>query len=425
MHARATLPNGVRILTSTVPYVRSVSIGFFFSVGSRYEIAPLAGASHFIEHMLFKGSERYPTAQVISESVEGVGGILDAATDKELTVYSAKIASAHFDLAFGVLADMVRHPLLDPKEMEKERHVIIEELGMYRDSPQEWVSVIGDETVWPNLPLGREVAGTRETVSAITRAEMEAYRISHYVPRNLVLGVVGDVEHARVVEAAERLLGDWDHHPAPLWIPCPWPLDVPRLRLEYRKTEQTNLCLYGGGLAHKDPDNYALSLLNAILGDGMASRLFLEVRERQGLAYDVSSSPVNYHDTGAFVIYAGIEPSRTVAALQAILGELRRMREEPVGKAELARAKEYTKGRLALRLEDTSSVASWLGVQEALLDEVRELDETMARYDVVSADDIQRLAQALFTDEQLRLAIIGPHKDPAQLERMLRVEGQG
>jgi predicted Zn-dependent peptidase len=194
------------------------------------------------------------------------------------------------------------------------------------------------------------------------------------------------------------------------------------VRVEYRKTEQTNLCLYAGGLAHKDLDNYALGLLNAILGDGMASRLFLEVREQQGLAYDISSSPVNYHDTGAFVIGAGVEPGRIVAALEATLGELRRLREEPVGDAELARAKEYTKGRLALRLEDTSSVASWLGVQEAILNEVRELDETMAHYDAVTPGDIQRLARALFTDEQLRLAIIGPHKDPHQLDRVLHIE---
>lgn len=422
MHARATLSNGVRILTSTVPSVRSVSIGFFFGVGSRYETTHQAGVSHFIEHMLFKGSTRYPTARVISESIEGVGGILDAATDKELTVYSAKIASAHFELAFGVLADMVRHPLLDPSELEKERRVILDELSMYRDSPQEWVSVIGDETVWPNdLPLGREVAGTRETITAISRAEIEAYRTSHYVPGNLVLGVVGDVEHARVVEAAERLLGDWERRPVPPWTPCPRPLDVPHVRVEYRKTEQTNLCLYAGGLSHKDPDNYALGLLNAILGDGMASRLFLEVREQQGLAYDISSSPANYHDTGTFVIGAGVEPGHTVAALKAILGELRRLREEPLGSEELDRAREYTKGWLALRLEDTSSVASWLGVQEVILDEVRELDETLARYDAVTADDVQRLAQALFTDEQLRLAVIGPHKDPAQLDRILRL----
>jgi predicted Zn-dependent peptidase len=354
-----------------------------------------------------------------SKTIEGVGGILDAATDKELTVYSAKIASRHFDLAMELLADMVRHPLMQPAELEKERRVIIEELSMYRDSPSEWVSVLGDETMWPDLPLGREVAGTRETVTNMSREAVEAYRVSHYVPDNLVVAVAGDVEHERVVRAVERLLGDWEPRPAPLWSPCLPPAGVPRVRLEQRKTEQTNFCLYTPGLSHKDPDYYALALLNAILGDGMASRLFLEVRERQGLAYDVSTSPVSFFDTGAFVVYAGVEPTRTVAALKAILRELDAVRREEVPEAELARAKEYTKGRMALRLEDTHSVASWLGGQEALLDEVRELDEALERVDAVSRDDIHRLARALFVDDALRLAIIGPHKAAAQFEREL------
>lgn len=421
MHARATLSNGIRVLSSPMSYVRSVSVTFFFGVGSRYESADLSGVSHLIEHMLFKGSRRFPSAQIISETIEGVGGILDAATDKELTVYSAKIASRHFDLAMELLADMVRHPLMQPAELEKERRVIIEELSMYRDSPSEWVSVLGDETMWPDLPLGREVAGTRETVTNMTREAVEAYRVSHYVPDNLVVAVAGDVEHERVVEAVERLLGDWEPRPAPLWSPCLPPAAVPRVRLEQRKTEQTNFCLYTPGLSHKDPDYYALALLNAILGDGMASRLFLEVRERQGLAYDVSTSPVSFFDTGAFVVYAGVEPARTVAALKAILRELDAVRREEVPEAELARAKEYTKGRMALRLEDTHSVASWLGGQEALLDEVRELDEALERVDAVSRDDIYRLARALFVDDALRLAVIGPHKAAAQFERELHL----
>lgn len=421
MYSRATLPNGIRILTSRMSYVRSVSIAYFFGVGSRYERAELAGVSHLIEHMLFKGSQRFPTAQTISETIEGVGGILDAATDKELTIYSAKIASRHFDLAMELLSDMVRHPLMDPAELEKERRVIIEELSMYRDSPSEWVSVLGDETMWPDLPLGREVAGTRETVSRISREAMEAYRDSHYVPSNLVVAVAGDVEHEQVVQSVEHLLGGWRPKPAPLWTPCPSPQTTARVRLEQRKTEQTNFCLYTPGLSHKDPDYYALALLNAILGDGMASRLFLEVRERQGLAYDVSTSPVSFHDTGAFVVYAGVEPTRTIPALKAILRELDLIRREGVPEAELTRAKEYTKGRMALRLEDTHSVASWLGGQEALLDEVRELDEALERVDAVSRDDIQRLAQSLFTEDGLRLAVIGPHKDAAQFERVLRL----
>ena len=421
MHQRATLANGIRILTSTMSHVRSVSIIFFFGVGSRFETAETSGVSHFIEHMLFKGSANYPTAQIISESVEGVGGILDAETGKEMTVYSAKIASHHFDLAMNLLVDMVRQPKFEPAEIEKERRVIVEELNMYRDSPQEWVSVLGEEAFWPELPLGREVAGTRETVESLSRETMRGYLASHYVPDNLVISVVGDARHDDVVACVDRLLGDWTAGKAPRWEPCEPPPRAPRVRLETRRTAQTNLCLYTLGLSRTDPDYYALSLLNAILGDGMSSRLFLNVREQQGLAYDVSSSPAHYHDTGAFVVYAGVEPRQTLPALKAILLELRRMRDEPVSEGELARSKEYTKGRLALGLEDTHSVAWWLGGNEAMLGEVRELDDVLARIDAVSREDIQRVAQRLFVNEWLRLAIIGPNRGITRIERALTI----
>ena len=419
MHQRATLANGVRILTSRMAHVRSVSIIFFFGVGSRFESAQTSGVSHFIEHMLFKGSANFPTAQIISESVEGVGGILDAETGKEMTVYSAKIASHHFDLAMNLLTDMVRRPRFDPAEIEKERRVIIEELNMYRDSPQDWVSVLGEEAFWPGLPLGREVAGTRETVESLSRETMCAYMASHYAPSNLVVAVVGDAAHDDVVASVDLLLGDWTAGEASRWEPCEPPRQATRVRLETRRTAQTNLCLYTLGLSRTDPDYYALALLNAIFGDGMSSRLFLNVREHKGLAYDVSSSPAHYHDTGAFIVYAGVEPRQTLAALQAILVEMARMRDEPVNDGELARAKEYTKGRLALGLEDTHSVAWWLGGNEAMLGEVRELDDVLARIDAVSREDIQRVAQRLFVDEWLRLAIIGPNRGVVRIERAL------
>lgn len=421
MHQRATLANGIRILTSTMSHVRSVSVVFFFGVGSRFETEEMSGVSHFIEHMLFKGSAQFPTAQIISESVEGVGGILDAETGKEMTVYSAKIASHHFDLAMNLLVDMARRPLFDPAEIEKERRVIIEELNMYRDSPQDWVSVLGEEAFWPGLPLGREVAGTRETVASLSRETMRAYMATHYTPTNLVIAVVGDARHDDVVACVERLLGDWTAGAAPRWEPCEPPREAPRVRLETRRTAQTNLCLYTLGISRTDPDYYALALLNAIFGDGMSSRLFLNVRERLGLAYDVSSAPAHYHDTGAFVIYAGVEPRRTLAALKAILLEMARMRDDLVREDELARAKEYTKGRLALGLEDTHSVAWWLGGNESMLGEARELDDVLARIDAVTREDIQRVATRLFADEWLRLTLIGPNRGTARLEQALKL----
>lgn len=425
IYERVTFPNGIRLLTSRMAHVRSASIAFYFGVGSRYESAELGGVSHLIEHMLFKGSARYPTAQIISESIEGVGGVLDAETGKEATIYSSKILSSRFDTAMDLLADMVRRPRFDPAELEKERKVITEELSMYRDSPQDWVGVLADDTFWPGLPLGREVVGTRETLQSIALDDMAAYHAAHYVPSNLVVSIVSDLSHERILETATRVLGDWAPGDAPRWEPCPPPAGPPKVRLDRRKTEQTNLVLLTLGLSRADPDRYTLGLLSTILGDGMSSRLFQEVRERQGLAYDVGATGSAFHDTGTFGVFAGVEPARAPAALEAILGELRRLRDAPVGADELARAREYTKGRMALGLEDTFSVASWLGGQELMLGTIHDLDEVLAKLDAVTVEDIQQLARRLLREEWLRLAVIGPHKGAGEFERLLRLEGAG
>ncbi len=420
-YVRSKLDNGIRVLTANVPHVRSVTICFYFGVGSRYETAQLSGASHLIEHMLFKGSRHFPVARDISEAIEGVGGMLDAETGKELTVYSTKTASQHFDLSLGLLTDMVRYPLFDPAELDKERRIIIEELNMYRDSPQEWVDVIGEETFWPDLPLGREVAGTQESVESISLDALQAYRTSHYVPGNLVVSIVGNVEHESVRDSVAALLGDWEPRPVPAFLACPPPRDTPRVRLEQRPTEQTNFCLYTLGLPTDHPDSHALVLLNTILGGGMSSRLFQSVREEQGLAYDVGSSPISYLDTGAFLVSAGVEPKQTGATIRAILQEMSRMRNEPIGEDELERAKEYSRGRIALSLEDTHSVASWLGGQEALLGHVREIDDTLARITAVTRADVQRVARELIDDAWLRLAIIGPNRQSTSYAKQLHL----
>jgi predicted Zn-dependent peptidase len=422
MYQRHTLSNGLRILTYHMPYVHSASILLFFGVGSRYESAEEAGISHLIEHMIFKGSESFPTAQVISETIEGVGGVLDAATDKELTIFSAKIADRHCKLALQLLADMVQRPRLDEVELEKERRVVIEELNMYHDSPQDWVSVLADETVWPGLPLGREVAGTRQTIESISREAIRDYLATYYAPNNLIISVAGNLTHEWVTENIDELFGDWRPRSVPTFAPCPLPEGVARVQIEYRKTEQTNFCLLTPGVHHSSPDYYPIILLNAILGDGMSSRLFVEVREHQGLAYDVSTSPVSFHDTGVFVIYSGVEPRRTDAALRAVLNELVRIRDTEVTPGELIHAQEYTKGRMSLRLEDTHSIASWLGGQEALLHEIRSLEEIFARIDAVTGEDLQRLAKRLFQEEWLRLAVVGPHKSAAQFDAILHLD---
>ncbi len=421
MYVRTTLPNGLRLVTAPISHVRSVSIAFFFGVGSRYESDEIAGVSHFIEHMIFKGSKRYPSAQLISETIEGVGGLLNASTDREMTVFTARIASKYFEQAMDLLADMVRNPLFAADEIARERRVISEEIGMYMDDPGSWVSVLANELFWKNQPLGREIAGTRETVQGMSATAIRQYHARHYLPNNLVISIAGDVTAEQVEDVATRLLGDWQPQDVPSWIPCPPESGIPQVHLESRETEQTNFDLLLLGLPYNDPDRYALSLLNTILGDSMSSRLFLEVRERQGLAYDVGSAPIQYHDTGAFSVTAGVAPEQTAAALTAILREVARMRDEPVGAEELTRAKEYTRGRITLSQENTGAVSGWYGAQELELGEIRELDEELEHYDAVTREDIQRVARRMFDESWLRLALIGPHDDAEAFERLLRL----
>ncbi|RAQ94434.1 M16 family metallopeptidase [Thermogemmatispora tikiterensis] len=419
-YERTTLPNGLRLLTMCVPGIRSASIAFFFAAGSRYEPDHLAGISHFIEHMLFKGSKNYPSARILSETIEGVGGVFNGSTGKELTSYTARVPSEHLDVVIEVLADMIRYPLFDPHEIEKERQVIIEELSATRDDPQEWSGLLLDQVMWPGLPLGRDDAGRDETVAAISRQDMLTHQEQFYCPNALVVGVVGNIHHAQVRELIEWLFHDWEPRPLRTWTPCPPPRDVPPVAVVYKETEQTNLSLGTLGVAHSSPDYYALMLLNAILGEGMSSRLFQSIREERGLAYDIGSYTSSYYETGNLVVSAGVDPSQTEAAVQAIVQELNRLCEVPVSERELERFKAYVCGGLILGLESTQQVASWLASQECLLGHVVDVDEMIHQIQTVTPQDLQRVARTCFAPEWRRLALIGP-EDPRQIDHFQKL----
>lgn len=407
-YVRTTLPNGLRLLTTHMPGMRSASIALFFAVGSRYETSELAGVSHFIEHMLFKGSERYPSARLISEAIEGVGGTFNGSTGKELTSYTARVPDDHVEEVLRVLADMIRHPLFDAAEVEKERGVIIEELSSTQDDPQEWVNLLIDEAMWPNLPLGRDDAGTIESVSQLRREQMLSYLHTYYRPNSLVISVAGNIDHGAILELCKTLFGDWEARDLPHWTESLPPLGVPPVRMVKKDTEQTNLCLSTLGTAYVSPDYYPLLLLNALLGDGMSSRLFQSIREEQGLAYDIGSYFNSYYETGSLVVSAGVDPSHTQEAIAAILAEFSRLRKEPPPADELERIKAYVRGGLLLGLEGTQQVASWVGSQECLYHRVWNIDEVVGRINAVTAHDVQRVAQICFAPEWRRLAIIGP-----------------
>jgi predicted Zn-dependent peptidase len=409
-YQRTTFPNGLRLLTAPMPAMRSASIALYFTVGSRYETGKQAGISHFIEHMVFKGSQRYPTARHISEAVEGVGGMFNASTDKELTSYTARVPGEYLPTILSVFADMVHSPLFDPAELEKERGVIIEELSATRDDPQEWVHLLIDETMWPGLPLGRDDAGTIESVARLARQDLLAYHHDYYRPNALILSVAGNIDTPQVIDLVEQLFGDWEAGTPKIWPESLPPRHTAPVSIIQKETEQANLCLGTLGEAYTSPDYYAFMLANAILGEGMSSRLFQSIREERGLAYDIGSYFNSYADTGNFVVSAGVDPVQLEPALRAILEELERISQQSIPDDELQRIKAYVRGSLVLGLEGTAQVASWLGSQEYTRGQILPVEEIVARIDAVSASDIQRVAQRCFAPGWRRLAVIGPYK---------------
>jgi len=404
-----------------MPHTRSVSVAFFVGVGSRYESDDEGGASHFIEHMLFKGTQRRPTARDIALAVEGIGGVLGASTGREATVYWVKVPRPHLEEALDVLVDLLRHAKFDPAEVERERHVIIEEINLTYDTPSDLVFLLNNRLLWPDHPLGRDIAGTKESVEALTREALLAYLKRHYRPNNTVVSVAGNVEHEAVVEWMAAHLGDWAPGEASAFRPAEDNQAEPRLRVQYKETEQAHLCLSVPGLPRDHPDRFNLRLLSCVLGEGMSSRLFTEIREKRGLAYSVDSYFSTMRDTGAVGVYAGTAPERLEDALEAILGELDRLRREEVPAEELTKAKEFVKGRILLQMEDSFNVAAWFGQQETLSTQVLTVDEVLAAVDAVTPADVQRVAKGLFRGDRLNLAVVGPLQSEEKLRRLLKL----
>ena len=418
MYERSVLPNGLRVLTSTMPHTRSVAIGIFVGAGSRYEEDQIAGASHYLEHVLFKGTESRPEPQLISGPIESVGGILNASTDRELTVYHAKVARDHFALTMDVLSDMVLHPLFAADEVERERGVIIEELAMTYDQPDAYADLLIDQTIWPEQAMGRDVGGSRESVGAISLAALRDYHARQYVPGNVVLSVAGNVEHDEVVARAAELMGSWGGGEPLTWERARPVNGGTRVSLGNRKTDQAHVCLAVDGVANDSPNRYALDMTNAILGEGMTSRLFMEIRERRGLAYEVHSSSMHYRDCGALVVYCGVDTSKVDEVVTAVVEQFGKM-SEGVSDDELGRAVGYAVGRLDLRLEDTRAVMGWVGVQELLRESVLTPDEVVASLRCVTTADVREMAGTYLTDGAYRLAVVGPYRSEARFRKLL------
>lgn len=401
------LKNGLRIVTVPMKDRNSAGVAIWVKTGSRYETAGLSGVSHLLEHMLFKGTRKRSTRR-IKEEVEGVGGMLNAFTSEEATCYFAKLLAPHFPKALDVLSDMINHAVIAPAELKKERAVILEEIKMYRDLPAHHVHDLMSGLLWPEHPLGRSIAGTEETVSGFSRAEILDYKKKFYRPDRIIVTVSGPVKHEEVVKLSKKAFKRFEKSAELSFEPAAVTECGPKSLIVEKKSEQTHLVIAFHGLARFSPDRYKLGLLNMILGGNMSSRLFEEVREKRGLAYDIKSGVSLYQDTGAVSISAGVEAAKAPQAVRVILNELARISKKPVTAGELRRAKDYYLSQLCMAMEDTLDHLLWAGERIVDGDTLPDREKIEKFIEEVTAKDIQRLASGIFRNEDMYLSLIGP-----------------
>ncbi|MCY4109941.1 MAG: pitrilysin family protein [Chloroflexi bacterium] len=414
-----TLDNGLRVVSVTLPHTMAISFSIYFATGSRYESDASAGISHYLEHMLFKGTRSWPSAREISEAVEGVGGHLNAATGQEIVHYWARVPAPKLELAADVVCSLIRDPILDAGEFEKERKVILEELDMTRDDPHSRISMLAEEVTFPGHPLGRDIGGRRESLESLTREDLVRHLSREYVPRAGVACVAGRMSHGEAVAVVDKFLGGWGLGRSTQSRNVTKGLAFGNTVLnEHRDIEQANLCLTMPGISYEDSDRWTLALVNGILGSGMSSRLFQRIREELALAYAVQSFSQSYSDQGLFGVYAGVSPRSATSAVDAVLTELRRFA-ETVTPDELNRAREYLKGRLVLGMEDTRGVVSWLGRQEALVGRIVTVAEVLESIEATTLDDVRRVADRIFDSSNYKLAVLGPFESEKQFEAQL------
>ena len=420
MHNRTVLDNGLRVISSTMPHTRSVCLAILVGAGSCYEDSEEGGISHFIEHVSFKGTQSRPTSKEISQDIEGIGGIINASTDKEATVYWCKVAKDHFPVALDVLSDLLLNSRFGSEDIEQERHIIIEEINMNLDIPQLRVNMLIDELLWPEQPLGREVAGNKETVASITRDQIVAYVAGRYVPNNTVISIAGNIKHEEVIAHIRPVFDKWLPGKLSYGYMVADEQTATRLQVEPRECEQIHLCLATHGVSYSHPQRFTLDLLNTVLGGGMSSRLFMEIREHKGLAYDIHSFTDHFLESGSFTVYAGVSPEKLETAVGAIVEELSKLRQS-ITPGELTRAKELYKGRLQLRLEDTQNVALWQGSQEILLQHIHSVEDVISIIDAITIGKLKDVAEQVITDGQFNLAIVGPVKNESNLPEVLKI----
>lgn len=422
LHKLTILPNGLRIVTVPMPSSESVTLTVWSHVGSRFEDDKIAGLSHFLEHIVFKGSIKRSTAKDISTAVDSIGGEFNAGTSKEWTNFYIKAAKNNLERAFDVLADMVLNPLIKEEEVQREKGVILEEKAMYEDTPMMNINDVFENLIFGNNTLGRDTIGIEKAIKSMTREDFVSYRLKHYHPKNMLITVAGGVDNKKVLKLVKKYFAEIKEGKDNSKITKFKSIQTkPEIKLKTKKVDQAHLILgfLGNPLGHRD--KYIESVLATILGQGMSSRLFIEVRERRGLAYSVHTSVEHYTDTGYIATYAGVDPKKADEAIKVILDEHYSISNgtKSISKEELSKAKEYIKGHIALALENTSAVNQFFGEQELLLGKIETPENINKAIDKVTVKDLVRVAKSLFVKERLNLAIIGPYRSEAEFKKLL------
>ncbi len=407
---KTILDNGLRIVTKRLENTKSVTVLVLAGAGSRYETKEINGISHFLEHMFFKGAKKFKNTKEVSEAIDSIGGDFNAFTAKEYAGYYVKVARDHMEVAMDVLSDMLLHARFDTEEIERERGVILEELNMYQDTPMYQIGWNFEQLIYGEQPMGWDQIGTKELIKSVTQEDFQKYKNELYTPDNTVISIVGDVDHDEIVEVTQKFFDMGDSKKTREFLPTEVIDPESHKYIKEKKTEQAHLMVGTLGVPYRDEDEWTMRVLAALLGGNMSSRMFLNVREAQGLAYYIRTETDHYTDTGTITTRAGVDVTRIQPAIDAIVAEYERVKTEDLDEAEVTKSKEYMKGKIILRLEDSEEYAHMIGRQELLLGSILSPDEIIAEIDKVTSADIQRLAREVFVKENLYLSVIGPYK---------------
>ncbi|MDD5627065.1 MAG: pitrilysin family protein [Patescibacteria group bacterium] len=421
MFSKNILKNGLRVVTVPMQNTKTVTVLVVVETGSKYETKKNNGISHVLEHMFFKGTQRRPNTQILASEIDKIGGEHNAFTSEEFTGYYAKAASRHARLLFDLISDMFLNSKLAEQELSLEKNVICEEINMYQDIPMHYVGYLWEQLLYGDQPAGWLTIGTKENVQGFSREDLVNYLKKSYVAANTIIIVAGDIDSQKALTEANNFFGSTRVAPKPRKVKVLEKQNEPRILLQTKKTDQSHFCLGVRGYSVHHPDYYPLEVLTAVLGGGMSSRLFIAVRERRGLAYYVHTNFESYTDHGYLVTQAGVDNNNTEEAVKVVLSELRKAREQKVQEKELNKAKEYLKGKLTLDLETSDEYAFWLAGQEVVRGEMLTEEQIFQKIDAVSSVDAQRVANDIFRNNKLNLAVIGPQKEKEGLKQVLNL----